>query len=86
MRVNYSYTDNADDEYTIEAEVHPVDHNRIQIVTIKGDNNVELTMDEFEVEEQRDILWGAKQAAEELDKSEEPSYDDDLEESNLEDY
>lgn len=84
MRVFYSFTDKAGDDYEVEAEVNPVDYNRIQIVNITGEGNVDLSMDDFDVDEQRDILWGAKKEAEELDKMESDDYDEDDDSDELE--
>jgi hypothetical protein len=81
MRVTYSYSDSSG-EYQVTAEVNPLNHNRIQVVTIRDDNGIELSMDEFDPEEQKSILWLAKEEAEELDRSEDPSDDDDDLEEN----
>lgn len=86
MRVFYSYTDKAGDDYEVEAEVNPVDHNRIQIVNITGEGDVELSMDDFDTDEQRDILWKAKEEAEELDRMEEDDYNEDEDEELESDY
>lgn len=77
MRVSYTYSDTSG-EYQVSAEVNPLNHNRIQIITIRDDNGVELSMDDFEKAEQSDILWLAKKEAEDLDSSEEPKYEDDF--------
>ncbi len=81
MRVDYTFVDKGDSEWDIEAEVHPINLQRIQILTIRGADGVELDLGDFDEEEQRDILWGAKNAAQELDSIE----DDDEEESTDED-
>lgn len=77
MRVSYPYSDSSG-EYQITAEVNPLNFNRIQIITIRDDNGIELSMDDFEKDERSEILWLAKQEAEELDRSEEPTYNDDF--------
>lgn len=86
MRVYFTFQDKAGDEYEVEAEVNPVDHNRIQIVNITGAGNVELSMDDFDADEQRDILWNAKEEAEELDKESDDDYTDEEDEELESDY
>jgi hypothetical protein len=76
MRVQFQFSDKVG-EYDVTAEVNPINHNKIQIVTIRDENGIELSMDDFDVEEQRGILWEAKQEAEILDRMPDEDVEDD---------
>lgn len=82
MRVTYDWTDEGGTEYTVDAEVHPVDRNRISIISITTVEGVDVDFDDFEDDEQMGIRWGAKEAALELDNIP----DDDDEELDDDDY
>lgn len=79
MRVSYSWTDNGGEEYDISAEVHPLDYNRMQIISITTSEGVDVDFHEFDDREQMGIRWEAKRAAQELDEldSDEEDEDDD---------
>lgn len=77
MLVTYDWTDGNGDNYTISAEVSPVDYNRVSIVNILTPDNVDVDFDDFDDDEKRDIRWGAKEAARELDKFDNDDDDED---------
>lgn len=93
MRVQYEWRDSADYPYNVHAEVGLTGRNNIQIVKVLTHDGIELDFhddDNFTDEERRTILWLAKEAGDELESSEDPLDDDELDEdddeSNIDRY
>lgn len=82
MRVLYDWDDAAGDTYSVEAEVNPVDYNRVTIINVSTSDDVEVDFDDFDDSEKMQIRWGAKRAAQELDSSEDPLHDNEEDENN----
>lgn len=76
MRVSYSWVDDGGEEYNIDAEVHPLDRNRITIISIQTGEGVDVDFHEFDDNEQMGIRWEAKRAAQELDDLDSDEEDD----------
>jgi len=77
MRVSYEWTDAGGETYSVEAEVNPVDRNRITIISVTTDRGVEVDFNDYDDGEKKDIRWLAKEAAAELDKFDNEQEDED---------
>lgn len=74
MRVNYYYTDRID-TYRIEAEVSS--KNRVTVIAIADSYGSDVDFDDFSEEEKAAIYGKAYGARDALERSEEPDYDTD---------